>query len=89
MLKLKQQKKADIKSFLDKLLPYLTIKKDNALKLYNYCINAMQKNGVIKSPLIVLEPLPDNAGGNKEQAGFMPCSLNAVSEETSKDDAVL
>lgn len=83
------QKTTDIKSFLDKLLPYLTIKKNNALKLYNYCINAMQKNGVVKSPLIVLEPLPDNAGGNKEQAGFMPCSLNAVSEETSKDDAVL
>jgi|GEM_PF-1125975 len=49
----------------------------------------LNKYGVSKSPLIVLEPLPDNAGGNKEQAGFMPCSLNAVSEETSKDDAVL
>jgi len=82
-------KTADIKTFLDKLLPYLTIKKQNALKLYNYCINTLQNYGVSKSPLIVLEPLPGNAGGNKEQAGYIPCSLNAVSEETSKDDAVL
>ena len=48
-----------------------------------------KKNGRFKSLLIILKPLTDNAEGNKEQAGFMPCSLNAVSEETSKDDAVL
>jgi len=44
-----------IKLFLDKLLPYLTIKKENALNLYNYCIQALDINGVVKSPLIDLE----------------------------------
>jgi hypothetical protein len=47
------------------------------------------KYGLSKSSLIVLEPLPDNAGGNKEQAGQKLCSLNAVSGMTSKEDAVL
>lgn len=46
-------------------------------------------NGVSKSSLIVLKPLPGDAGGNKEQAGQKPCSLNAVSGKTSKEDAVL
>jgi hypothetical protein len=45
-------------------------------------------NGVYKSHLIVLKPLPDNAEGNKVQAG-KPCSTNAVSDGTTKVDAVL
>lgn len=55
--------------------------------LYEKIIDA--NNGLSKSSLIVLEPLPDHAGGNKEQAGQKPCSLNAVSGMTSKEDAVL
>ncbi len=101
-------------NFLTRCLPYLSVKKDIAQKLLEFCqatkvtkgckgVSADDirirdqyylelielNNGVYKFPLIVLEPLPDNAGGNKEQAGQKPCSLNAVSEETSNEDAVL
>lgn len=47
-----------------------------------------KRYGVVKSHLIVLKPLPDNAEGNKVQAG-KPCSMNAVSDGTTKVDAVL
>jgi len=49
----------------------------------------LNKSGVVKSPLIDLELLPDNAGDNKAQAA-KACSVNEASEETSiKEDAVL
>jgi len=101
-------------NFLTRCLPYLSVKKNIAQKLLEFCqITKVTKgckgvstadiqirdqyyfdlielnNGVYKFPLIVLEPLTDNAEGNKEQAGQKPCSLNAVSEETSNEDAVL
>lgn len=90
----------DCHAFLEKILPYVYIKKDQAEILHEYCtirLNADKKlssdeheywyqrmikmNGVVKSPLIDLEPVTDNADGNKGQAGN-PCSLNAVSVET-------
>ena len=49
---------------------------------------ALNKYGVYKSPLMDLKPLPDNAGGNKAEAA-QAGTVNAVSEETSKEDAVL
>jgi hypothetical protein len=48
----------------------------------------LNKNGVVKSPLMDLEPAAGNAGGNKAQAA-KACSVNAVSEETLKGDTVL
>lgn len=48
----------------------------------------LNKYGVSKSPLIDLKPLPDNAEGNKAEAA-KACTVNVVSEETSKEDAVL
>lgn len=48
----------------------------------------LNKNGVSKSPLIDLEPAAGNAGGDKAQAA-KACSVNEVSEETPKGDAVL
>lgn len=53
--------------------------------LYTKLIKA---NGVYKSPLIDLELLPGYAEDNKGQAE-KSCSLNAVSVETPKGDAVL
>lgn len=48
----------------------------------------IEANGVYKSQLIDLELSADNAGDNKGQAA-QACSLNAVSVETPKGDAVL
>lgn len=48
----------------------------------------MNKYGVSKSPLMDLKPLPDNAEGNKAEAA-QAGTVNAVSEETPKGDAVL
>ena len=45
--------------------------------------------GVYKSPLIVLKNRPGNAEVNKVEAGIMPGTMNAVSEETAKADAEL
>lgn len=52
-------------------------------------IRHLNKYGVVKSPLMDLEFLPDNAEDNKAQAA-KACSVNVASEETSvKEDAVL
>lgn len=45
--------------------------------------------GVYKSDLMDLKPLPDSAGGNKAEAGDKPGTVNVVSDQTSKEDAVL
>jgi hypothetical protein len=55
---------------------------------YYYYITQLNKYGVSKSPLIDLKPLPDNAEGNKAEAAKAG-TVNVVSEETSKEDAVL
>jgi len=59
-----------------------------ALRQQSYELIIAYNNGVVKSPLMDLEPLPDNAGGNKAEAA-KACTVNAVSEETPKGDAVL
>jgi hypothetical protein len=100
--------------FIRKCLPYLTIKKDAALILLDFCekyvsfagpkgvpieeimfredchkrLVDMNKYGVSKSPLMDLKPLPGNAGGNKAEAAKAG-TVNVVSEETPKGDAVL
>jgi hypothetical protein len=56
-------------------------------KCYQNLIS-LNKYGVYKSPLIVLKTLPGNAEGNKVEAA-QACTMNAVSEETPKGDAVL
>lgn len=52
---------------------------------YNKLIE-INKYGVYKSPLMDLKPLPDNAEGNKAEG---EATVNVVSEETTKVDAVL
>lgn len=47
----------------------------------------LNKYGVYKSPLMDLKPLPDNTEGNKAEG--VTATVNAVSEETPKGDAVL
>jgi hypothetical protein len=54
-----------------------------------YCRIKALNNGVYKSPLMDLKPLPGSAGGNKAEAREILCTVNAVSEETPKGDAVL
>jgi hypothetical protein len=107
--------KTEAISFLEKVIPYLKIKKAAAECLLEFCKNSVRtaygkgglseselefrencymrlkelNDGVYKSPLIILKTLPDNAGGNKGQAGDEPCSSNAVSEENPKGYAVL
>lgn len=100
-------------SFLERCIPFLTIKKNIAWELKWFCKNVKNQGGragvsseqalyreeyynsikelnygVYKSPLMDLKPLPDNAEGNKAEAA-QACTVNAVSEETSKEDAVL
>lgn len=61
------------------------------LKFRNDCyikLVSLNKYGVYKSPLIDLKPLTGSAEGNKAEAAQV-CTVNAVSEETSKEDAVL
>jgi hypothetical protein len=109
----KVSRKLNCLPILDKLIPYLVLKKERAIFLRDYilifqfnfsrngltrsikiarekCYQEMLKlnNGVSKSSLIVLKPLPGNAEGNKVQAAKAG-SMNAVSEKTSQDDAVL
>ena len=48
----------------------------------------LNKYGVYKSSLKVLNTQTDNAEGNKEQAGDKPCSLNAVSGENLDNSEV-
>ncbi len=101
--------------FLQKVIPYLFIKKNVAETLLEYCntiklvknrragiqqeeknkrqryyeiICELNKNGVYKSPLIDLKLLPGKAEDNRAQAE-KSCSVNVVSEETPKGDAVL
>jgi len=104
----------DSSRFIRKCLPYLTIKKDAALILLDFCekyvsfagpqgvpdkeivfredcyqrLVHVNKYGVSKSPLVDLKTLPDSAEGNKAEAA-QACTVNAVSEETPKGDAVL
>lgn len=54
---------------------------------YNKIVQ-LNEYGVVKSSLMDLKPLTDNAEGNKGQAAKAG-SLNVASEKTSKDDAVL
>lgn len=49
---------------------------------------SLNKYGVYKSPLMDLKLLPGNAGDNKAEAAKAG-TVNVVSEETSKEDAVL
>lgn len=106
--------RADAINFLEKVIPFLVLKKNVAEHLLYFCknvelangrngVNDDQKlfrekcyvsirqlnNGVVKSFLMDLKPLPDYAEGNKAQAGVKPCSVNVASGKTSKDDAVL
>lgn len=63
------------------------VSKEEVLFRENYYIAIRQlNNGVYKSPLMDLKPLPDNAGGNKAEGN---ATVNVVSEETPKGDAVL
>ena len=98
--------KQDVIGFLEKIIPYLTIKKSAANTLLRFCneyipmngqkgISQDQKelreafyqiliainNGVFKSPLMDLKPLPSNVGGNKAEGSN--ATVNVVSEETT------
>ena len=102
-------------AFINKILPYLRAKQEQARILRDFCeqcknttyckagipedelvfrdqcyqqICQLNRDGVVKSSLMDLKPLTDNAEGNKGQAA-QACSLNAVSGKTPKGDAVL